>query len=77
MLLKFLLQYLDEEGNVIKEIPMKTLRQINEVIPIEYFQVRQLYLHCKNKTNAHPFIKEYAKRYRIIDNPVIYNFTSD
>ncbi len=42
---KFLLQQLDDNGNVIKEKEMKTLRIISELLKIEYFQARQLYLH--------------------------------
>ncbi len=64
---KFLLQQLDN-GNVIKEKEMKTLRNISELLNIEYFQARQLYLHCKKNTKAHPFLKELSKTYKIIDN---------
>jgi hypothetical protein len=66
---KFLLQQLDDNGNVIKEKEMKTLKLISELLNIEYFQARQLYLHCKKNTKAHPFLKELSKTYRIIDNP--------
>lgn len=71
---KFILQYLDSEGNVMKETPMQTLRQIEAIIGIEYFQIRQLYLHNKNNTKAHPFIRSVAKKYRIIDNPELFKF---
>ncbi len=40
---KFLLQQLDENGNVIKEKEMKTLKLISELLNIEYFQARQLF----------------------------------
>lgn len=72
---KFVLQTLDSNGNIIDDTPMKTLREITAIIGIEYFQTRQLYLHNKKNTNAHPFIREVAKKYKIIDNPQIFKFS--
>jgi len=66
---KFLLQQLDDNGNVIKDKEMKTLKIISELLKIEYFQARQLYLHSKKNTKALPFLKELSKTYKIIDNP--------
>ena len=65
---KFILQQFDEDNNLIKQREMKTIRDISNVLCVEYFQARQLYLHNKKNTKAHPFIKELSKRFKIIDN---------
>jgi hypothetical protein len=65
---KFILQQFDENDNLIKQREMKTIRDISNLLSIEYFQARQLYLHNKKNTKAHPFIKELSKRFKIIDN---------
>lgn len=67
---KFILQFLDTEGNIKKEAECKTLRDIEKILGIEYFQVRQLYLYNKKPLKrAHAFLLELVKRYKIIDNP--------
>ena len=44
---KFLLNQLDEEGNIIKSKEMKTIRDISKILNIEYHQARLLYLLSK------------------------------
>jgi hypothetical protein len=44
---KFLLNQLDEEGNIIKSKQMKTIREISKVLNVEYHQARLLYLLSK------------------------------
>lgn len=66
---KFILQQFDE-SNLIKELPMKSLRDISNLLNIEYYQARNLYLHNKKNTKAHPFIKELSKRFKVIDNEI-------
>lgn len=70
---KFILQKLNENQELENEKPMKTFKEIAEVLKIDYFQARQLYLHCKNNSNAHSFIKGIASKFRIVDNPELYN----
>lgn len=67
---KFLLNQLDEEGNVIKSKEMKTIREINKLLNIEYHQARLLYLLSKkdSKKGIHPLLKELSKKYSITDN---------
>jgi hypothetical protein len=69
---KFILQQF-QNGELIKEVEMKYLRDIQKILCLDYHQVRQLYLHCTKNTKAHPFIKNFAKDIRIIDN----DFTRD
>jgi hypothetical protein len=70
MQLKYLLNQLDEHGNVEKSKPMKTLREISKLLNIEYHQARLLYLKSKQapKGSLHPLLKELSKRYSIVDN---------
>ena len=70
---KFILQQFNENQTLESEKPVKTFKEIAQILNIDYFQARQLYLHCKNKSKAHSFIKGIASRFRIIDNPIIYN----
>jgi hypothetical protein len=64
---KFILQQF-QNGELIKEVEIKSLRDIEKILCIEYHQVRQLFLHCTKNTKAHPFIKNLAKEFRIIEN---------
>ena len=67
---KFLLNQLDEEGNIIKSKEMKTIRDISKILNIEYHQARLLYLLSKktSKKGIHPLLKELSKKYSITDN---------
>ena len=67
---KFLLNQLDEEGNIIKSKQMKTIREISKLLNIEYHQARLLYLLSKKDTKKgiHPLLKELSKKYSITDN---------
>ena len=67
---KFLLNQLDEEGNIIKCKQMKTIREISKLLNIEYHQARLLYLLSKkdSKKGIHPLLKELSKKYSITDN---------
>ena len=65
---KFIIQQFNESGTT-DEKPMQSFRNIAQLLNIDYHQVRQLYLHNKKNTKAHPFIKELAKQFKIIDNP--------
>lgn len=64
---KFILQQF-QNGELIKEVEIKSLRDIEKILCIEYHQVRQLFLHCAKNTKAHPFVKNLAKEFRIIEN---------
>ena len=70
---KFILQKFNEKQELENEKPMKTFREISQMLNVDYFQVRQLYLHNKKNTNAHTFVKNLASKYRIIDNSNLYN----
>jgi len=67
---KFLLNQIDEEGNIIKSKQMKTIREISKLLNIEYHQARLLYLLSKkdSKKGIHPLLKELSKKYSITDN---------
>jgi catalase len=67
---KFILQQY-QNGELIKEVEMKSLRDIEKLLSIDYHQVRQLFLHCMKNTKAHPFIKNLANDFRIIENKFI------
>ena len=70
MNLKYILQILDTDGTIKTEKELKTLRELEKLLNIEYHQCRQLYLYNKKKVKrAHPFLLELSKRYKIIDNP--------
>jgi hypothetical protein len=68
---KFIIEELDSFGNIIVSKPMKSLRAISELLQIEYFQTRQLYMFTKKNTKAHPFLLQLSKSFRIIDNPAL------
>ena len=67
---KFLLNQLDEEGNIQKTKQMKTIREISKFLNVEYHQARLLYLLSKkdSKKGIHPLLKELSKKYSITDN---------
>lgn len=69
MKFKFILQKLKEDGNIEKEKEFRTLREISDILNIEYHQTRAIYLYNTKKTNLHPFLKDLITTYRIIDNP--------
>jgi hypothetical protein len=70
---KFILQILNDDGTVKSEMQMKTLRDISNTLRIEYHQGRQLYLlNKKAKKLAHPFLIKLSERYKIIDNPALF-----
>lgn len=67
---KFLLNQLDEEGNITKSKQMKTIREISKLLNIEYHQARLLYLLSKKDTKKgiHPLLKSLSQKYSITDN---------
>jgi hypothetical protein len=67
---KFILNQLDEEGNIVKSKQMKTIREISKLLNVEYHQARLLYLLSKkeSKKGIHPLLKELSKKYSITDN---------
>lgn len=67
MINKFTIQKFNENGGLMKEKDVKSLKDIAEILNIEYHQARGLYLYCKNKTKAHPFLKELSNTYKIVD----------
>ena len=69
MKFKFILQKLKEDGSIEKEKEFRTLREIAEILNIEYHQARAIYLYNTKKSNLHPFLKDLTTLYRIIDNP--------
>jgi hypothetical protein len=70
---KFLLQILNDDGTLKSEMEMKTIRDISSTLRIEYHQARQLYLlNKKTKKLAHPFLIRLSQRYKIIDNPQLF-----
>jgi hypothetical protein len=70
---KFILQQFNENQKLENEKPVKTFKEIAKILNIDYFQARQLYLHCKNNSKAHSFVKGIANKFRIVDNPELYN----
>jgi hypothetical protein len=74
MIYKFVVQQYNDNGDLIKEKDMKTLKEISGMLNIEYHQARQLYLLCKGITKKpHPFLKELSKTIKIIDKKRIIN----
>ena len=72
MQMKFLLNQLGEDGSVQKTKEMKTLRDISNLLNIQYHQTRLLYLNSKKPSKAlHPFLKELSKKYSITDNNAV------
>ena len=73
MQIKFLLNQLGEDGEVLKSKEVKTLRDCAKLLNIEYHQARLLHLNSKktSKGNLHPFLKELSKKYSITDNNII------
>jgi len=73
MQLKYVLNQLDESGNIIKSKPMKTLRDIANLLKIEYHQARLLYLKSKkdNKGSLHPLLKALSKKFSITDSKTV------
>ena len=67
---KFLLNQLDESGNILKSKQMKTIREISKFLNIEYHQARLLYLLSKKDTKKgiHPLLKSLSQKYSITDN---------
>ena len=67
---KFLLNQLDESGNIVKSKEVKTIRECSALLNIEYHQARLLYLLSKktSKKGIHPLLKELSKKYSITDN---------
>ena len=67
---KFILQKL-ENNEVTNSKEYKSLKDITKALNIAYHQVRLLYLFGKQErpNKLHPFLKEVARTYRIIDNP--------
>ena len=73
MKFKFIIQFLENDGTIKSELHIKTLRDLEKMLNIEYHQCRQLYLFNKKETKrAHPFLLELSKRFRIIDNPDLF-----
>lgn len=71
---KFIIQTLDEtSGDVISNYECKTLREIAVILDIDYHQARLLYLHNKKPTKLHPYLMARSKRFKIIDNPDLFD----
>jgi hypothetical protein len=70
---KYLLNQLDESGNVEKSKPIKTLRDAASLLHIEYHQARLLYLKSKkqNKGSLHPLLKALSKKFSITDSKTV------
>ena len=67
---KFILE--DKSSTVKTE--MKTLRQISNDLKIDYFQIRSIYLESKKpKKYLHPITKQLCDKYKIYDNPNVFN----
>jgi hypothetical protein len=70
MLSKFILENQETE---IKE-EYKSLRAIAKALSLDYFQVRSIYLESfKPKKFLHPITKQLCKKYKVYDNPEIFN----
>ena len=66
MLYKFIL--INKETQESQEF--KTLREISELLNIEYYQIRTIYAESKKpKKYLHPITKQLIDRYEIKDNP--------
>jgi hypothetical protein len=71
---KYIIQFLENDGTIKSEVQIKTLRDLEKMLNIEYHQCRQLYLLNKKKTKrAHPFLLELFKKVKIIDNPNLFS----
>ena len=70
MQFKYLLNQLDENGNIQKSKEIKSIRECAKLLGIEYHQARLLYLKSKNGTKGslHPLLKEMSKKYSITDS---------
>jgi len=70
---KYLLNQLDESGNVIKSKPIKTLKDVANLLNIEYHQARLLYLKSKkqNKGSLHPLLKALSTKFSITDSKTV------
>ena len=70
MLVKFILE--NQETGSTEEY--KTLREISKKLNIDYFQVRSIYLESsKPKKFLHPITKQLCNKYKIYDNPNLFN----
>ena len=68
---KFILQNLNQEGEVVQEQECKSLKVIESMLNLPYHQVRLLYLHSRKPSKLHPFLKEISQCIRIADNPKV------
>jgi hypothetical protein len=69
MLYKFIL--INKETQAVQEF--KTLREISELLNIEYYQIRTIYAESKKpKKYLHPVTKLLVDKYEIKDNPNIF-----
>lgn len=70
MLYKFILE--DKISN--SQTEQKTLREISKILGIDYFQVRSIYIESKKpKKFLHPITKQLCDKYKIYDNPNLFN----
>ena len=71
MLYKFI--FTNKETQETKQF--KTLREIENCLKIDYFQVRSIYLESKKpKKYLHPITKQLTEKYEIKDNPNMFKY---
>ena len=52
----------------------KSLREISQLLRIDYFQARSIYLESKSpKKFLHPITKQLVEKYSIVDNPYMFD----
>ena len=74
---KVLVQYLNNENNIIKEAKYNSLTAVAKDLKIDYFQLYAVYqFSMKTKVRKmQPYILNLTKEMRIIDNPEYFKIT--
>jgi hypothetical protein len=66
---KFILQTLNDEGNVIAETFHKTMTDISKQSGLAYHVIFRLYKNEYDGKRIHKSIQRIINKYRVIDNP--------
>jgi hypothetical protein len=67
---KFLLINLDSNGEVMFKREVKTLRELETILKLDYQTIQRFYRLCK-KTNIkgiHSLFKDLYNKFRVVDN---------
>lgn len=74
---KFIVETINEDGDVVSAVPYKTMRKIAETLKVEYHDARTIYYMSEGKQikkYLHPNLSRLYKKYRIKDNQELLNF---